>query len=90
MSANVIDLDANIQQRRVHNNEQEGSSMNPMFTQSVASSVGNYVSVDGIISRFDYPNAHISTSLYILYNEIYSVRQDSLVKILYANIKDKN
>ncbi len=44
MSANVIDLDANLQQRRVHNNEQE-NSMNPIFNQSVASSVGNYVGV---------------------------------------------
>lgn len=51
MNPNVIDLDANLQQRRVHNNEQESSTMNPIFAQSVASSVGNYVGIRILILK---------------------------------------
>jgi hypothetical protein len=38
-TTNVIDLDANLQQRRPNLNEQD----NNIFASSVASSVGNYV-----------------------------------------------
>ena len=40
-TTNVIDLDANLQQRRPNLNDQD----NNIFASSVASSVGNYVIV---------------------------------------------
>lgn len=45
-SNNVIDMDANIQQRRPNlaNTGEDNANINNLFTQSVASSVGNYVS----------------------------------------------
>lgn len=46
-ASNVIDMDANLQQRRPNlsgtNNGEDSSNTNFLFSQSVASSVGNYV-----------------------------------------------